>query len=107
MRDTFTVPKSGLMAFKIVRCPFRSPVCEGPPTALQPVWAWPRWCEPRTRNTDQRLSSDLSIVISISWLSGYLGHKSHNTQQTNNSNKVIFSQAGHVPPLLDSFEIEL
>ena len=55
----------------------------------------------------QRLSSDLSIVISISWLSGYLGHKSHNTQQTNNSHKVIFSQAGHVPPLLDSFEIEL
>ena len=55
----------------------------------------------------QRLSSDLSIVISISWLSGYLGHKSHNTQQTNNSHKVIFSQAAHVPPLLDSFEIEL
>ena len=107
MRDTFTVPKSGLMAFKIVRCPFRSPVCEGPPTALQPVWAWPAGANLELGTQTQRLSSDLSIVISISWLSGYLGHKSHNTQQTNNSHKVIFSQAGHVPPLLDSFEIEL
>ena len=73
MRDTFTVPKSGLMAFKIVRCPFRSPVCEGPPTALQPVWAWPRWCEPRTRNPDPEVifgpiySYQHLVVI---WLSG-------------------------------------
>ena len=38
MRETFTVPKSRLMAFKIVRCPFRSPVCPGaahrPPAGL-------------------------------------------------------------------------
>ena len=38
MRETFTVPKSRLMAFRIVRCPFRSPVCPGaahrPPAGL-------------------------------------------------------------------------
>lgn len=107
MRDTFTVPKSGLMAFKIVRCPFRSPVCEGPPTASSRSGRGPAGANLELGTQTQRLSSDLSIVISISWLSGYLGHKSHNTQQTNNSHKVIFSQAGHVPPLLDSFEIEL
>ena len=69
MRDTFTVPKSGLMAFKIVRCPFRSPVCEGPSTASSRSGRGPAGANLELGTQTQRLSSDLSIVISIS---GYL-----------------------------------